>query len=63
MVDRLELVPAKQLCNGSGRQVSKAFTRQTNVLAEKLLARWETEILERCFHLPASKPSLFLNGR
>lgn len=45
----------------AGRQVCKSSHTTNKRLAEKLLARWETEILEVRFHLPASKPPLFEN--
>jgi integrase len=43
----------------AGRQVCKSSHTINKRLAEKLLARWETEIFEGRFHLPASKPPLF----
>jgi len=45
----------------AGRQVCKSSHTTNKRLAEKLLARWETEILEGRFHLPASKPPMFEN--
>jgi hypothetical protein len=44
----------------AGRQVCKTSHTTNKRLAETLLARWETEILEGRSHLPASKPPLFV---
>jgi len=35
-----------------GRQICKSAHTTKKGLAKKLLARWETEIFERRFHLP-----------
>lgn len=43
----------------AGRQVCRSTHTSNKQLAKKLLARWETEIFEGRFHLPASNPPLF----
>lgn len=45
----------------AGRQICKSSHTTNQRMARKLLARWETEIFEGRFHLPASKPPLFEN--
>lgn len=42
-----------------GRQICKSAHTTNKVTAKKLLARWETEVFERRFHLPQSTPPYF----
>lgn len=42
-----------------GRQICKSSHSTNRRVAEKLLARWETEVFEGRFHLPASNPPRF----
>ncbi len=43
----------------AGRQVCKSSHTTNKRLAEKLLARWETEIFEGRYYLPSSNPPIF----
>src|SRR2546423_1423483 len=42
-----------------GRQICRSSHTTNKVVAKKLLARWETEVFERRFHLPQSTPPYF----
>jgi integrase len=42
-----------------GRQICRSAHTTNKTVAKKLLARWETEIFERRFHLPQSTPPYF----
>jgi integrase len=42
-----------------GRQICRSAHTTNKILARKLLARWETEVFERRFHLPQSNPPYF----
>ena len=43
----------------AGRQVCKSSHTANRRLAEKLLARWETEVFEGRYYLPSSNPPIF----
>jgi integrase len=42
-----------------GRQICRSAHTTNKGIAKKLLARWETEVFERRFHLPQSNPPYF----
>jgi hypothetical protein len=42
-----------------GRQICRSTKTTNKGIAKSLLARWETEIFERRFHLPQSTPPYF----
>jgi integrase len=42
-----------------GRQICRSAHTTNKTVAKKLLARWETEVFERRFHLPQSTPPFF----
>lgn len=42
-----------------GRQLCRSAHTTNKVIAKKLLARWETKVFERRFHLPQSNPPHF----
>src|ERR1700722_254301 len=43
----------------AGRQICRSAHTTNKAIAKKLLARWETEVFERRFHLPQSTPPYF----
>src|SRR4051794_7518620 len=42
-----------------GRQICRSAHTTNKCVAKRLLARWETEVFERRFHLPQSTPPYF----